>query len=315
MMNKSIMAGLIALLAWTGHARAQSGLGAPVPTENSTDAAASAEFKVHPYRPILNFLNRNRAPAHTSLPPPAPPPEGPTRDEVARMVQDGGFSPAEIAAAKIKLDEIQSRSRRAAVKYLATVDCLYYPEAEYSLLAALRADRSEAVRLEAATALGSCRGVTVRILDALHLTATAQETDGNPAESSERVRLAARLSLNKLLSIGVSTGSVDFLPTLANGRTPGPAFVQPTAQYPPAPPLASQRERDIAATVSVQPKNVTPPATRPTLYGYLLDLIYGRDSASTSSAVDPRLRGMTPLGTDSPLAIPASRPGANSQLP
>ena len=161
----------------------QGGLGGPVPTE--TPAEATPDFKVRPYRPVLNFLMRNRVPVHTISPVSAPQPIGPTRDEVARMVQDGGFSPAEITAAKVKLDEIQARSRQAAVKYLATVDCLYYPEAEASLIAALRADRNEAVRSEAATAIGGCRGVTVRSLDALHLTATAQETDGNPAEPSE----------------------------------------------------------------------------------------------------------------------------------
>jgi hypothetical protein len=316
MMKKSLMAGLIALLAWTGFARAQGGLGGPVPTE--TPAESSTDFKVRPYRPVLNFLTRNRVSARTTSLVSPPQPEGPTRDEVARMVQDGGFSPAEIAAAKVKLDEIQARSRQAAVKYLATVDCLYYPEAEASLIAALRADRNEVVRLEAATAIGSCRGVTVRILDALHLTATAQETDGNPAEPSERVRSAARISLNKLLSSGLSAGGVDFLPAMVN--RPTPASVLPAAQYlPPAPasPPVSQHERDIAATVSVQPKSAASPtvAARPTLYDYWRNFVYGRDAAAAPGAVDPRLRGLTPLGSEPPLAIPANRAGANSQLP
>jgi hypothetical protein len=314
MMRRSITAGLIALLAWTGLARAQSGLGVPVTTENPAEAATCPDCKARAYRPILSFLTRSRAPAPLNSP--APQPEGPTRNDVARMVQDGGFSPAEIAAAKVKLDEIQAKSRQAAVKYLATVDCYYYPEAEYSLIAALRADRNEAVRLEAATVLGGCRGVTVRILDALHLTATAQETDGNPAETSERVRSAARISLNKLLSTGVSAGGVEFLPGLANRQPPAPTCVVPAFQYlpqAPAIPPAWQRERDIAATVSVQPQSAAP--TRPTLYDYLRNLINGRDPASAPSAVDPRLRGMTPLGNQAPLAIPANRPATNSQLP
>ena len=311
MTQKRVLAGWIVLLVWAGCARAQAGLGGPVPTETPADSVASSDFKVPPYRPILNFLMRNRTPARPASPVSPPQPEGLTRDDVARMVQDGGFSPAEIAAAKVKLDEMQAQSRQAAVKYLATVDCHYYPEAEASLIAALRADRSEAVRLEAATALGNSRGVTVRILDALHLTATAQETDGNPAESSERVRSAARLSMNKLLSSGVSAGGVDFFPITANHQAPVPATVPPA----PATSWATQRERDIAATVSIQPKTtaMSPVPVRPTLYDYWRNFMYGRDASA--NAIDPRLRGMTPLGTEPPLAIPANRSGVNSQLP
>lgn len=128
-------------------------------------------------------------------PPPPRPLNVPTRDDVARMITDGSRSPAEITAAKIKIDEGQALARQAAVRYLGTIDCHYYPEAEAGIIAALRCDRIESVRFEAAVALGTCRGVSMRTLEALNIVALGLETDGNPAESSETVRLAARHSL------------------------------------------------------------------------------------------------------------------------
>ncbi len=105
------------------------------------------------------------------------------------------------------------------------------------------------------------------------------ERHGNPAESSERVRSAARVSMNKLLSSGVSAGGVDFFPVTANHQTPVPATTSPA----PATSWATQRERDIAATVSIQPKTAAVPPSRPTLYDYLRNFFYGRDAA-----IDPR---------------------------
>lgn len=310
MMSKSIVSGLVLLLVWTGLARAQGRLDAPVPSENAADCP---DCRAKPYRPILNLLIRNRPATRTTstaLMQPTPQPERPTRDDLARMVNDGNFSPAEITAAKIKMDETQARARQAAVSYLATVDCHYYPEAEYSLIAALRADRSEAVRLEAALALGTCRGATVRILDALHLAATAQETDGNPAETSERVRMAARRSLNQLLASGMA-GSPNPPPVPVQAN-PQPA-VLPKLPNPPTQAVSqsvSQQEHDLAATVGVQPKIEAP--TRLTLFGRWLDFIRRRDAGPAQPAVDPRLRGMTPLGSDSQLAIPSTRPAAGT---
>src|SRR5262249_25016443 len=61
---------------------------------------------------------------------------------------------AEGAAAAIKKDEAEAAARRAAVRYLGTVDCRRWPEAEDGLINALRADRNECVRMEAAFQLG-----------------------------------------------------------------------------------------------------------------------------------------------------------------
>jgi hypothetical protein len=62
---------------------------------------------------------------------------------------------AEGAAARIKADEADAKARREAVRYLGTVDCHYWPEAQDALANSLRADRNECVRFEAALALGA----------------------------------------------------------------------------------------------------------------------------------------------------------------
>ena len=60
------------------------------------------------------------------------------------------------ASAKIKKDQLESPKRLAAIQYLATVDCHWYPEALTQLTLALRTDRSECVRFEAAKILTGC---------------------------------------------------------------------------------------------------------------------------------------------------------------
>lgn len=102
---------------------------------------------------------------------------------------------AEGAAARIAADEANAKARRKAVRYLATVDCRYWPEATEALVNALRADRNECVRLEAAIALGKgccCNKATIR---ALTLTINCSDEDGNPIEASPRVREAAEVAL------------------------------------------------------------------------------------------------------------------------
>src|SRR5205823_14946141 len=107
---------------------------------------------------------------------------------------------AEGAAARIKADEAGAKKRRAAVRYLGTVDCNYWPEAQEALINSLRADRNECVRLEAAWALGRGCCCTRKTLEALALTVSGSERDGNPIERSDRVRAAAQGSLDHCLS-------------------------------------------------------------------------------------------------------------------
>jgi hypothetical protein len=104
------------------------------------------------------------------------------------------------ASARIKQDEAGVAKRREEVRYLSTVDCRYWPEAEAALIKALRADKSECVRLEAA--LGFQRGCCCSrpVLEALVLTASGGDKDGFPAERSERVKAAALQSLHLCLA-------------------------------------------------------------------------------------------------------------------
>jgi tRNA A-37 threonylcarbamoyl transferase component Bud32 len=99
------------------------------------------------------------------------------------------------AAARIRADETDAETRRELVRLLSTKDLKRWPEAEAALINALRSDRVEAVRYEAAAALGKPNCCTNNIIAALRLVATAGEGDGNPQENSERVRAAAQSSL------------------------------------------------------------------------------------------------------------------------
>lgn len=106
---------------------------------------------------------------------------------------------AEGAAAQIKKDEAEAGKRRAAIRYLATADCHYWPEAQEAIINGLRADRNECVRFEAAVALGTgccCNKATIR---ALTLTVGCGDDDGNPIECSPRVRAAAAFALDHCL--------------------------------------------------------------------------------------------------------------------
>ena len=243
-------------------------------------------------------------------------------------------SPVEISAAKIMLDEMQTNARCAAVRYLASVDCHYYPEAEFGLIAALRTDRVEAVRLEAALALGYCRGTTMRTTQALHMAAQGMDSDGNPAETSERVRAAACLTLQRLWTwtpppiydhSGPTDSPADWCLVHPQVMQPGaylpPAYLASGTAWLPPPTPALARERARAATVSTQ--NAPPSTVRAPrrLYDFLVSLTTGHDAGAgtgrASSALDSntsaRLQGLRPLGSAVTLAIPTSYTPYNFQ--
>ncbi len=104
-------------------------------------------------------------------------------------------NPAVAAAANIKKDEAEAKARRAAVRYLSTVSCHYWPEAEDALIAALMFDRNECVRWEAAIALGTGCCCTKNTIEALAITASGSKKKRNFTEKSERVRAAAEAAL------------------------------------------------------------------------------------------------------------------------
>ncbi len=104
------------------------------------------------------------------------------------------------AAANAKKDALEAKERVKAVRYLGTLDCRYYPEAEMALIAALRTDRVECVRWEAALAFGRGCCCTRKVIEALEISVSGSERDGNPSERSERVREAAFFALNHCLA-------------------------------------------------------------------------------------------------------------------
>ena len=115
--------------------------------------------------------------------------------ELIEMNQLPSVSAAEVAAARIKADELTVHRRQAAIRYLAKIDCQFNPEAEAALLAALRGDRNESVRFEAALALANSNCCTKKTVASLGLVVKGGDSDGNPAETSDRVKWAAAQAL------------------------------------------------------------------------------------------------------------------------
>lgn len=101
------------------------------------------------------------------------------------------------AAAKIKADQNAALKRRDAVRFLGTIDCHWFPEAEAGLIAALRVDRSECVRFEAARALARGCCCTKTTIEALSICVAGDDRDGNPGENSLRVQLMALEALQR----------------------------------------------------------------------------------------------------------------------
>jgi hypothetical protein len=282
-MKNYLLAGLIALFCGTSMADGQVALGTPVICPSGCDQSGFGQMAKSLLAPL-------RLATGNLLPPIGV--EVVSKGDVARMMADGGYAPAEIAAAKIKLDEAQVKSRRAAVRYLATVNCHYYPEAETGLIAALRCDRNECVRLEAALALGTCHCLTSRIVDALSVSAMGCEIDGNPGEISPRVRAAAQTALNRCMAHGtfVPAPAPQMLPPpdwsapppLPNEVPLPPVMTQPTTYAVPMMPESSSPtilfERSRAESVSASPPNTSLPTGQRTLYHILLDAV-GREPA------------------------------------
>jgi len=132
-------------------------------------------------------------------------------NKAAKEGPEAAKGDAQAAAAKIAKDEAEAKERRAAVRYLGTVDCHYWGDvAEPALIAALRTDRNECVRWEAAMALGNGCCCTKKTIAALTisvygvekegLTVAGTFSDGAPVETSERVKGAALGALQHCLS-------------------------------------------------------------------------------------------------------------------
>jgi hypothetical protein len=177
--------------------------------------------------------------------PPVPNPAG-LADQAAQTGGPAGPAGAQAAAAAIQADVAGAGARIAAIEYLATVDCHYWPEAEAALIGRLRGDRVECVRFAAARALGSGCCCTKKTIEALQLVLAGEDKDGFPSETSERVRAAAAVAIENCLTRldGIQAAPETPVPP----EPPEPAL--PTPPEPPSPgnarafgPRASQRPR------------------------------------------------------------------------
>ena len=114
------------------------------------------------------------------------------QNSIANDIANKPADSSEGAAARIKKDEEDAKARRNAVRFLGTVDCSRWPEAEAALAISLRFDRNECVRFEAALALTNGCCCTTSIIDALQNCVLGEnKTDIFPIEKSDRVRAAA----------------------------------------------------------------------------------------------------------------------------
>ncbi len=104
------------------------------------------------------------------------------------------------AAARVKADEADAKKRIDDIRVLAGADCSRWPEAQDALINALRLDRNECVRVEAALAFGRGCCCTKPVIKALALTVSGGTEDGAPVERSPRVRSAAQMSLDHCLA-------------------------------------------------------------------------------------------------------------------
>ena len=147
---------------------------------------------------IGQFMNNMLLPASAAtgglLGPVCPGPNVPNPADLAKPAT----SP-QGAAAKIKAEEAQAAAKIAAIEYLATVDCRYYPEAEAALINGLRAEKNECVRLAAAKALASGCCCSAKVVKALTISVNCSTKDNFPAEASELVRTYAYVALERCL--------------------------------------------------------------------------------------------------------------------
>lgn len=149
------------------------------------------------------------------------------------------------AAAAAQKEALEAGERKAAVRFLGTLDCRYFPDAAVKLANALRGDSSECVRYEAALVLNRgccCTELTVKALTA---SVSGTDADGFPAERSLRVRCAAALALEKCTSCWTPPPS-DEIPdaggtTGGGGETPPPKTMGETK-----PGMDEQSKKDAA---------------------------------------------------------------------
>jgi hypothetical protein len=143
-----------------------------------------------------NFLAGPVGGISGGLIPPLCPPPSPAQVAALENKAPGG---AEATAAKIQASEADAKARVAAVEYLGTVDCSRWKEATKALISALRADPNECVRFAAARVLNSGCCCNKETIEALRICVAGEDKDGNPPETSCRVKAAAFSALQNCL--------------------------------------------------------------------------------------------------------------------
>lgn len=156
------------------------------------------------------------------------------------------------ACAQIEKDTLEAKQRVEAVQCLASVDCRYWPEAELQLIASLRADKNECVRLAAAVVLGKGCCCTKNTIQALTMTVEGSDKDGNPSESSRRVRSAAATALQHCLACYQGPLAEPNRPeTPVPPEAPAPTTPVPAIPQPGAP--ANQPASELTPTATTPP--------------------------------------------------------------
>ncbi len=155
-----------------------------------------------------------------------------------------GPAGAQAAAAAIQADVAGAGARIAAIEYLATVDCHYWPEAEAALIGRLRGDRVECVRFAAARALGSGCCCTKKTIEALELVVAGEDKDGFPSETSERVLAASSDALQNCMTRLEGVPTPPEPPEPPEPATPKPPEPPGSGGASPFSPKVGQRPRD-----------------------------------------------------------------------
>lgn len=234
------------------------------------------------------------------------------------------------AAAKIKKMEAEAKARAAAVRYLGTVPCYYYPEAQDALVAALRKDPNECVRWEAAKALGNGCCCTRKTMAALAIVVSGSDKDGDPGEISERVKNAAEAALYHCLACytevapapkkteakpeggsrpeGVPAPKPEPAPSGNTTAASGEFHIQLAAYYKRVDSLPMAEVVDGARRVLTETRNATstPAASymQPGSRGLWDIVAYAADAPRMVSATAPSVGGAPPAKTANPTEPP-----------
>jgi hypothetical protein len=229
----------------------------------------------------------------------------PTTPDLKDLMKPG----VEGEASAIKKDAAEAKARRAAVRLLGTVDCRYYADAEGKLILALRTDGSECVRYEAAMALGHGCCCTKNVIAALDVCVSGLDTDGNPAERSDRVREVASYALEHCLACAPPAPPESELPKPKTGSerpedaektADGKEVKKPVSRQPDAKTLA--HARDTLAQFEIR-RPIGPTTSQPATEKSLLSIIKGSDSTPMSK--EPLAKKALPTANVIP---PASEP-------